>query len=169
MPELLTKLGIDWKLLLSQAVNFLVLLAVLTIFLYKPLLKMMRQRRQKIELGMKGAEEAEKVIAKAEEQKRQKIAAAETEAISIIKTAEQSAQKTKEQFLLEARAKSDAVLKDASEVAARRRLEALSNLLIDARHLVKEAIVKTVSLRPEQVDEKLVEQALSAIKKEKNL
>ena len=47
MLELAEKLGLDWKLLLSQAVNFLVLLALLRQFAYKPLLKILKERRTK--------------------------------------------------------------------------------------------------------------------------
>ncbi|TSC75314.1 MAG: F-type H+-transporting ATPase subunit b [Parcubacteria group bacterium Gr01-1014_30] len=164
MSELLHQLGIDWKLLLSQAVNFLVLLAVLTFFLYRPLLRIMRERRQKIELGMRGAEEAEHIIAQAEDTKKQKIAAAEGQALSIISSAEKEALKQKEQLILEARSKSDALLEEAADVAERRLIEQLSSLLADAKQLIKDAIVKTVSLRPDQVDEKLIDQAVHQIK-----
>lgn len=167
MPELLRQLGIDWKLLLSQAVNFILLLAILTFFVYRPLLKMMRERREKIELGMRGAEEAELRITQAEKIKEEKISQAEKQALSIIKSAEQSAGKVKEQMLADARIKSAALIKDATEVSERRRIEALQNLLSEAKSLVKEAIVKTISLSPEQIDEKLIAQALNKIKKEK--
>ena len=69
MSELFSQLGIDWKLLLAQGVNFVILLVVLTKFVYKPLMKMVEARRQKIELGIRGGEMAEKIIKTAEEEK----------------------------------------------------------------------------------------------------
>ena len=169
MPELLYQLGIDWKLLLSQAVNFILLLALLTFLLFRPLLKIMRERKEKIDLGIRGAEEVEFRIAQADKIKEKKITAAESQALSIIKYAEKTAQKTKEQILFEARQKSDILLKEASEISERQRIASLQNLLAEAKSLVKEAIVRTVALGPEQVDEKLVKEAVRKIKEEKSL
>ena len=60
MSELLSQLGINGKLLLFQAINFAIVLTVLTKLLYKPLLKVMRTRHDRIELGIRGAEIADK-------------------------------------------------------------------------------------------------------------
>ena len=169
MQELFNQLGIDWKLLLSQAVNFILLLLVLTFLIYKPLLRIMKERKVKIELGMRGAEEAALRIAQAEKIKKEKIAEAEKQAVSIIKDAEESALKAKEQIAVEAREKSDTIISDAAQVAERRRIEQLQKLLGEAKQLIKEAITRTVYMKPAQVDEKLIEQALSKIKKEKSL
>ncbi len=163
------QLGIDWKLLLSQAVNFIVLLAVLTFFLYKPLLKLMRERRNKIELGMKGAEMAEQKIAEAEEVKKEKIASAKNSALSIIRSAEEEAKKQKEQIVGDARSKSDVLLKEAQEVSERRRAEAIQNLLLEAKLLIKDVVAKTVSLKPETIDERLIQEAIKKVKEEKSL
>ena len=47
--ELFGKLGIEWKLLLAQGLNFILLLIILRRFLYKPILKMLDERRSKAE------------------------------------------------------------------------------------------------------------------------
>ena len=57
--QLLFQLGIDWKLFLSQTVNFFILLIVLTFFVYKPLIKIIKERNQKIKEGLDKAEEAD--------------------------------------------------------------------------------------------------------------
>src|SRR3989344_8250900 len=57
--ELLTKLGIDWKLLLAQIVNFTLLVGVLTYFVYRPLLNLLDQRREKIRKAMEDAKHIE--------------------------------------------------------------------------------------------------------------
>ena len=93
MSELVNQLGIDWKLLLAQGVNFVILLFVLTKFVYKPLMKMVEARRQKIELGVKGGEKAEQIIKQAEQEKVGIIQEADVQAVAIISEAEQNAQK----------------------------------------------------------------------------
>ncbi len=47
--ELFGKLGIEWKLLLAQGLNFILLLIILRKFLYKPILKILDERRAKAE------------------------------------------------------------------------------------------------------------------------
>ena len=46
------KLGIEPILLLTQVINFTILVVVLTKFLYKPILKMLDERKKKIEEGL---------------------------------------------------------------------------------------------------------------------
>src|SRR3989338_6525968 len=60
--ELLTKLGIDYRLLIAQLINFVILLAVLYRFLYKPVLKLLHERSTKIEDGLKNAEAVEATL-----------------------------------------------------------------------------------------------------------
>lgn len=62
MRELIQGLGIDWKLLVAQAVNFFILFLILLKFFVKPLGQLMEERRLKIEAGLKKSEEAEKLI-----------------------------------------------------------------------------------------------------------
>ncbi|MDO8573151.1 MAG: F0F1 ATP synthase subunit B [Candidatus Daviesbacteria bacterium] len=65
--EILNQFGINPVLLLAQVVNFLVLLFILKKFLYKPILKVLGERKQKIEDSLKNAEEIEKRLAETNE------------------------------------------------------------------------------------------------------
>ena len=67
MQQLFAQLGIDWHLLLSQAVNFFLLLVVLRLFVYTPLLKLLHDRRARIEEGLTKADEADKRLVEVEE------------------------------------------------------------------------------------------------------
>jgi len=87
MRDLFHQLGVDWRLLLSQGVNFLVLLGVLTFFLFKPLLKLLEERKKKIELGLKVGKEAEERLLAIDKMKEEKISEAGKIAFEIIKKA----------------------------------------------------------------------------------
>lgn len=50
------KLGIEPVMLLTQLINFVILAVILTKFLYKPILKLIDERRKKIEEGLTLAE-----------------------------------------------------------------------------------------------------------------
>ncbi|MDD5144575.1 MAG: F0F1 ATP synthase subunit B [Candidatus Pacebacteria bacterium] len=55
-------LGINWKILVGQLINFAILLYVLKRFAYKPFFNVLEKRRQKIEEGVKKSVEAEKTL-----------------------------------------------------------------------------------------------------------
>src|SRR5580698_3729747 len=105
MEQLLSQLGIDWKLLLSQAVNFFLLLIVLRIFVYKPLLQLLHDRRKRIEEGIEKAKEADIRLMEAEEMKRAKIKEGETTAMGILRKTETDAKELEARMLAEAKKK----------------------------------------------------------------
>jgi len=165
MQQLLSQLGIDWHLLLSQAVNFLVLLIVLRFFLYKPLLKLLADRKKKIEEGVEKAKMADVRLLEANETSKEKIREAEKQAIGIIQKTENDAKVLEAKLMSKAKEKEEAELKDfqgvllSKEDASRRALDD------EAKKLVKMAIVKTVALSPDLIDDALIAQAIKEIKK----
>ena len=68
--ELLDKFGINFSVLLAQAVNFLIVLVVLYRFAYKPILKILHDRTRTIETSLKNAE---KFISNLEKRPRKRI------------------------------------------------------------------------------------------------
>ncbi len=78
---------------LLQALNFGLLVAVLTKFLYKPILNILKQREDKINEGLKAADNHLKAEAELEKKTKAEIARARREAAAIIKTATADAKK----------------------------------------------------------------------------
>src|SRR3989338_7403572 len=103
MYELFEVFGVNWKLLLMQAFNFGLLLVVLTYFLYKPVLRIIDERRENVAEGVRNAEEA-----------LQNLATSETEVKEIVTNASR-----------EAEARAEALLKDADVRAAEAQRQAL--------------------------------------------
>ena len=56
MSEIFANLGIEGGLLLSQIINFLLLMLLLRMFLYRPVLNMLERRKERIAQSMKDAE-----------------------------------------------------------------------------------------------------------------
>jgi F-type H+-transporting ATPase subunit b len=81
---LLGALGIDVKLLITQAIAFLVLVAILGKFVFPFLVKSIDERREAIEKGLKEAKQAQEASEKAEAKIQQLLADARTEADEII-------------------------------------------------------------------------------------
>ena len=88
--DFLSDFGVQPILLAAQAVNFLVLLFILNKFLYKPVLKTLDQRKQKVAQSLKDAAEIEKKLAQIELDQEKALQAATTEAKKIINEATES-------------------------------------------------------------------------------
>ncbi len=114
MEQLIEAFGIDARLILIQVVNFGLLMAVLTYFLYKPVLKVLAERQEKIAQGVKDAEEAGKAKAEATEEKKIVIAAANKEAEAMTARAKEHAVVKADEILAAAQAKAEQTTKDAA-------------------------------------------------------
>lgn len=163
MQDLFNNLGIDWKLLLSQGVNFGLLLIALRVFAYKPLLSLIKERRERIEKGLAYADEAEKKLGEASETARAKVREAEAEGLSILRKTEEEGRLLEEKLIEKAREKETALLKEAGEKARAKEEEARAAFNREAEELVKMAIVKTVELSPENIDKALVAKAVAEV------
>ncbi len=164
MEQLTSQLGIDSKLLIAQGVNFVILLIVLTQFVYKPLMKMVEERRKKIELGIKGGEMAKEVILDAEKRAGEKIQDADSQAVSIISYAEKNASVRAQEIINQADKKAQDALREAMLIAERKEKEEMARVSEEAKKLVRDAIIRTVEMKPEQIDDKLIEQAVKVLK-----
>ncbi len=96
-------LGISPNLLITQIVNFIILLVLLRLLLYKPILNMLNSRKQKIQESL---EYAERVKAQAAEQQKEfdrKLEEARREAQAASQVAQQVGEKEREAILAQAR------------------------------------------------------------------
>ncbi|MEK7165189.1 MAG: ATP synthase F0 subunit B, partial [Patescibacteria group bacterium] len=81
------KLGIDIWLLFTQVVNFTIMVVVLNKFLYQPILRMLKERQQKIEAGLANAQKSLIEEEKQVKKRAEVLADAREEARAIIETA----------------------------------------------------------------------------------
>lgn len=161
MQQLLGQLGINVPLLLSQAVNFILLLIVLRVFVYKPLLKILHDRRARIEEGLVKAEEAERRLHEVDDIAKGKIKHAEAEAVGILKRTEADAKELEERLVAEAKRKEAAELAAAAVRLRSQEEESRRAAEKEAAALVRRAIMKTVELAPEAIDDALIEKAVN--------
>ena len=71
--EFLKEFGIQPTLLIAQIVNFLIILFILKKFFYKPIIKLLDDRKKKIEESLKNAELIEERLKQTEEKSAQII------------------------------------------------------------------------------------------------
>jgi F-type H+-transporting ATPase subunit b len=126
MGELFAAFGVNWKLLLIQAVNFGILLSALSYFLYKPLLSIIDQRRDTVAEGVRKAQEADRKLADAQVEGQGIVGTAAREAENLVMTARARAEEKGSEIVKSAEARADALLKDAEARAEEAKRQALS-------------------------------------------
>jgi F-type H+-transporting ATPase subunit b len=127
MADLLQSFGVDWRLLVVQAVNFGVLLVALTYFLYKPVLNILDERRKKIEQGVIDASKAKEELDNAEAKAEDIIAEASNKAEGVVLSAKEIAEQKKQEIIAEAQIRSEAIEADAKAKAQEAAKRALDN------------------------------------------
>ncbi len=148
MEPLLSAFGINWKLLLAQGVNFALLLAILSYFLYKPVLRMIDERREKIAEGVKTAEAAAVKLAEAQKKSDGIVGDASREAEALVKTARARAEEKGAEIVKSAESQAQSVLADAAtraEEAKRQAIKESEKEIARAAMLAAEKILRETS------------------------
>jgi len=133
-------MGIDAFTLIAQIVNFVVLLVLLRVFLYRPIQRVMRQREQRIADEHAAAEEArEKAEARAEELRRERETF-EDERRERLAEVEREAEELREERLAEARDEAEAARKRWREALERERDELAGEVREGAAAVLTDAL-----------------------------
>ena len=114
--------------LIAQILNFLVLLAILSKFSYKPLLKAMDDRRNRIINDLDSAEQTRLDAEALKEQYAEQLAGARQEATEIVNKANQIAQNLHDELVEQARVEQEALLANAKERIEQEKQQALLDI-----------------------------------------
>lgn len=106
-----------WNILISLC-NLLIMFLILKHFLYKPVKKMMDQRKAALQEQYDSAEQAVKEADRNRAAWEEKMQTAETEAGNILKKAAEQADRRGGDIVDEARRKADGIMRDAQTQAA---------------------------------------------------
>lgn len=143
-------LGINLGYLISQIVNFVLLLIILRMFLYKPIVGMLDRRREKIKNDLQEAEQARSQAETAKQEYEKQLEEAREERRSILAQATEQAEKTREEILTKARAEAqELVTKTQDEMEYQRR----QALLGAQDQMVDLAIAAAAKVVGESLDE----------------
>jgi len=158
-------LGINLTLLVAQIFNFLILFAILGAVAYKPMIKFLDGRREKIAKGLEDARRAEERLANIEKDYQTRMDAARADAQKMV--AEMTANAEKNSAAIVAKADEDAakIRATAQEEAEAERNKALADL---RSQVVTLSIAAANKLIGTSMDEKrqraLVDEFFSGVK-----
>jgi F-type H+-transporting ATPase subunit b len=123
MEEIIKAFGIDGRLIIIQIINFGILMAALGYFLYKPVLKMLAEREEKIAQGLKDAEAAAIAKNQAEAEKKDILTAAHSSAEDVVARSKGTAETKAAEIMADAQNKAADVLKSAADKAEQMRIQ----------------------------------------------
>jgi F-type H+-transporting ATPase subunit b len=155
--EILEKLGFDPVILVAQIVNFLIIFFLLKRFLYKPILKIIKDREEKIVQGLKQAEQAEKTLEEAGQKEAKILSKAKVEATLIIEDAKKEALDLTKSIQDNTRAETQRLIKEARAQIEQESIEA------------EQRLSKHTAALAGQILEKALEKELSPSEKKKIL
>lgn len=107
MNQVVTLLGLNWKLFIAQLVNFAIVLFVLWKWVFTPLGKKLQERSENIEKSIAQQADIEAQHVAAAQFRKEEAAKAQVEASAIIDRAQVAAKKAGDQILQDARKASE--------------------------------------------------------------
>lgn len=111
---ILSSLGIEWQQLLAQAVNFAVIASVLTFFLYKPVLRLLDERRERVRKAMEQADRMEQQTKEFEKIRLEKLKAIDQEAAELSARMKQDVEQSRTQLLASAEREAQSIVSKAT-------------------------------------------------------
>ncbi len=166
MTELFSSLGIEWSVMLAQLVNFAILFAVLGKFVYKPVMKLLRERQESVARVLEREAFSAKKLLETEADRENLLSAARAESQKIIDAAKQDGEAMKKKMLAEAQGE-----------IAQRSIESEKRLVAEKARLVAEARRELGSIVVGAIEQalgdaldartqgRMVEQALAILRK----
>jgi len=128
--------GVDWPHLISQIISFSIVCGLLYLFAYKPILKMLAQRRELIAQGLANSEKIKAELAKTEAQRAEVIAQANVQANQLIEEARDAAAHLRTLETQKAIAAAEQIMSRAHESAAQDHTRMLAQLKREVGRLV---------------------------------
>jgi len=164
---MLDKLGIDTPSLVAFAVNFFILLGLLTLVLYRPITRMLDQRSAKIKESLEEVDRVRQESVRAEESVKEQIATGRKEGQAIIAQAAQTAERVKEEAKGEARKEAEVLITRAQAEIEREREEGFNLLrrefadlsILAAEKVIGQSLDKKTH---QQLIDKVLEEGLSS-------
>jgi F-type H+-transporting ATPase subunit b len=128
--------GVDWPHLIAQIISFVIVAFLLHRFAYKRVVDMLEERRHRIAEGLANAEKIKAELARAEAQRQEIVALANSQANKLIEEARAAAAKVQERETQKAIATAEQIIAKAREAAAQDHARMLAELRKEVGRLV---------------------------------
>jgi F-type H+-transporting ATPase subunit b len=139
--QIATTFGIDWKHFLAQVVAFVVVALLLKRFAYKPILRVLEERRVRIAESLANADRIKAELAKTEALRQEVLSQANLQANRLIEEARAAAARVQEQETQRAIAAAEQIIAKAREATTQDH----ARMLAELRREIGQLVVKTTA------------------------
>ena len=142
IQQIASTFGVDWPHLLAQMISFSIVCILLHRFAYKPILKILEERRLQIAQGIAETEKIRAELARAEAKCRDIILQADGQATKLIEEAHAAAGRVRQQETQKAIAAAEQILIKSREAAAQEH----ARMLLELKREVGQLVVQTATM-----------------------
>lgn len=143
--------GLDAPTFIAQLVNFLIVLVILWRFVYRPVVRLLDERSEKIEKSVKTAQDIEERMAKLAVEREDVLNDARKEAQAIAEKAHEESSARREEMIASAKREVERVIAKGKEQLADEKKTMLRELRKDIVDIAVKAVARVLD---DQVDEK---------------
>ncbi|MBU1148971.1 F0F1 ATP synthase subunit B [Patescibacteria group bacterium] len=162
--ELIEKLGLDWRLLIAQIVNFFILLFVLYRFAYRPILRMLEKRTQTIEKSLADAKQIELNLADTEKKRDEVLNQARLEARKMVDETNQQAEKLRDSKIQSVNQEVETMIQSAKQEITQTRERMVKEVKDEVADLVIQTTKKVLERKIDEPDHRrLIDQTISEL------
>jgi len=136
IQQLASTFGVDCSHLIAQIISFCIVCLILYRFAYRPVLRMLEERRQQIAQGLANTEKIKAELARTEALRQEVIDRANAQATKLIEQAHAAAARVQEQETQKAIAVAEQIIVKAREAAAQDQARMLAELKREVGRLV---------------------------------
>jgi F-type H+-transporting ATPase subunit b len=130
--------GVDWPHLIAQIISFCIVCGLLYRFAYRPILKMLEERRKQIAQGIADTEQIKAELARTEAERHKVLLRANEEAAKLIEEARTAGARLQEQEMQKAMLAAEQVLRQAHDATQQEHAHMLANVKQQVGSLVVE-------------------------------
>lgn len=157
------KLGINWGLLVAQIFNVILLVWLLTRYLFQPVLRVLNERTERIQQSLREADQVKQQLARAKQDYDAELAKARQEAAAILAQAQDRARSQEQEIVAQARQEADRIRSDAREQATQEREQLLGDLKNQMAELVTATAARVLGAELKSNHDRLIEESLASL------
>ena len=160
--DIFTTLGITARDFIWHTINFVVLIALLTKFLYRPIGTMLAERTRRIEESLAAAERAQADLARADREREELLASTRREIGEMMAQAQSVAERIQTEARTSAQQEAQRIIETARQEAESERAQAMADLRREVAGLAVMAAERVINRSlDDRAHRQLVEEFLS--------
>ena len=154
MDSLIEVFHINTSLLLTQMVNFAIVISVLYFFALKPLTKIMKDRTATIEKSLEDAQKIDTKLEETETEYKKVLNKAKKEANDILAKAQEQSDEKREEMIKKAKEEIGHVISDEKEKIQQEKMKMLKEVKAEVTDLVVDCTEKVLEKKLDEKEDK---------------